>query len=379
MINKHVRAIGVGAAVFMLAVPLVGFAATFRTGDTVDLRGGEGIADDVYAAGGTVTSASIITGDLYAGGGTVLVTGPVSADAVIGGGTVTVTSTIGDDLRIGGGTIIVQGTVGGDVVVGGGQIHLAGRSISGDVLAGGGMVRVDSPVAGDLKAGGGEVYINAPVSGNVTIEAEKITLGSNAVIIGNLTYKSPQEVVMEPGAEVRGQTTYTPTPHRSDAGAALAAFLSIALLIKILMLLAGALVFGLIFNRYSTRLVHDSFAKPLAHAGVGLIVLILMPVLSILLLVTVIGIPLGILGFLAFGALMIFSWLMAPVLLGSFIYQWFMKGSYLVNWKTILVGVLAYVILSHLPFIGWLLQLALMLVTLGAIVKLKWHLAKQWR
>lgn len=368
----------VGALGLALLVPVVAFATTFHSGDTVDLRTGEAVYEDVYAAGGTVTSGTQIVGDLYVGGGTVLVTGPVSSDVVIGGGTVTITSAIGDDLRVGGGTIVVQGSVNGDVVVGGGQINLSGRSIGGDVLAGGGTLRLEAPVGGDVRAGGGEVFINAPVAGDLHVEAEKVTLGSRAVISGNFTYKSPTEAVMEPGAVVRGETSYTPAPHRNNV-AAFAALVSIAMLIKVLMLLAGALVFGLVFKRYGTRLVRDAFAKPLPELGRGLLVLIATPIISILLMVTIIGIPLGILGIIGFVGLMIFSWFMAPVLLGSFIYQWFKKGEYVVTWQTILIGVIAYTLLGVVPFVGSLVQFALMLLVLGTAARLKWHLAKEWR
>ncbi len=370
-----------GAVGIAFLVPAVVLAATFHSGDTVSIHAnaGENIADDVYAAGGTVTSAGSIGGDLYAGGGTVLITGSVLADAVIGGGTVTVTGSVGDDLRIGGGTIVVQGPVGGDVVVGGGQIQLAGGQIGGDVLAGGGTVRIESPVGQDVKAGGGEVYINGPVAGNVEIEADKITLGSNAIISGNFTYKSPNAAIIEQGAQVRGQTTYTPTPGKHASGAALAAFISFGLFVKILMLLTGALVIGLVFKRYSTHLVHSALRRPWPEMARGLIALIVLPVLSVLLMITVIGLPLGILGLIGFVALMIFTWLMAPVLLGSFVYQWFTKGEFVVNWKSILIGVFAYVILSALPFVGWLIQFALMLLTLGTVLNHKWQLLKEWR
>lgn len=368
-----------GALAVAFLVPAVVLAANYHSGDTVDLRSGEIVYEDVYAAGGTVTAGSQIVGDLYVGGGTVLVTGPVSADIVAGGGTVTITSAVGDDVRVGGGTIVVQGTVNGDVIAGGGQINLAGRSVGGDVLAGGGMVRIDSPVGGDVKAGGGEVVINAPIAGNVHIEAEKVTLGPRAVISGNFTYKSPNEAVLEQGAVVRGETTYTPAPHRSNAGAALAAFITIALVVKLLMLLSGALVFGLMFKRYSTHVVRDAFERPLPDLGRGLLVLIAAPIISIILMVTVIGIPLGVLGFLGFTCLMIVSWFMAPVLLGSFIYRWFNKGEYVVNWQGIILGVLAYTILGIVPVVGGLVQFVLILLVLGTAVKLKWRLAKEWR
>ncbi len=369
-----------GAAALLALLPLAAYAATFRSGDTVDIRANETIRDDFYAGGGSVTSSGSVTGDLYAGGGTILITGSVAQDAVVGGGTITVTGDVGDDLRAGGGTIVVQGAVGGDVVVGGGQIHLSGSRIGGDVLAGGGVVRIDAAVGNDVKVGGGSVFINGPVAGNVEADADTLTLGSAAVITGNLSYTSPKEVVIEEGARVGGKTTYTPRADRGDAGAALAiAFFSVAAIVKILMMLAAAFFFGLVFHRYSTHLVQTAYARPLMEIGRGFILLIVMPVASVFLMVTIVGLPLGFLGLIGYIGALIFSWLVAPLLIGSLIYQWITKEGYQVNWKTILLGVFAFCIAGVVPILGSLVQFGFIVLALGTTLHLKWNIAKEWR
>ena len=109
------------------------------------------------------------------------------------------------------------------------------------------------------------------------------------------------------------------------------------------------------------------------------VALIVMPIVSVLLLVSVIGIPLGVLGLIGFVGAALFSWLIAPVLLGSLIYRWIKKGDYVVNWKTILLGALAFFILGLIPVLGSLVQCAFIILTFGALLKLKWQLIKEWR
>lgn len=375
--NKKAFLVGCGAAVLIL--PLFASAASFHANEQVNLSAEETIADDVYATGGTITSDSRIVGDLYAGGGTVLVGGAVGADAVITGGTVTISGDVGDDLRIAGGTITVQGAVQGDVIIGGGQVQLSGSRIGGDLWIGAGSVRIEAPVGKNVKVGGGEVYINAAIAGSVEVDADKLTLGPKARIAGNLNYTSLREVVIEEGAVVSGTTNYQPRDeHGVPAGFLLAVF-SAAAIAFILMLALGAFVFALFFKRYAQEVVENSFAAPFLELGRGLLVFIAMPIISVLLLISIIGLPLGLLGLMLYVALLIFSWLIAPVLIGSLVYHWIYKGEYVVSWKTILLGLAVFFLLGIVPVLGGLAQLGFMILSLGSIARLKWHIAKSWR
>ena len=378
MIQKA-RIVALGGMAIMLALPLFAYAAVFHTGEQVNFSTGETINENVYATGGTIASAARIVGDLYAAGGTILVGGFVGGDLVVGGGTITVTGEVADDLRAGGGTVVVQGVVRGDVLVGGGQVHLAGSRIGGDATVGGGTVRLDAPVEKNVKVGGGEVYLNSAIAGNVEVDADKLTLGPNARITGDLTYRASREVVLEEGSVVSGVTTFEPREDRGSGAGVLLAIFSVAALIFILMLGLGGLIFVLFFKRYAHEVVNNAFGGPLLELGRGLLVAVAMPILSILLLVTVIGLPLGLLGLTLYIALIIFSWLMAPVLMGSLVYRWINKGEYVVSWKTVLLGVAVFFFIGFVPLVGGLIQFGFMLLSLGSIARLKWHIAKSWR
>ncbi|PIR83649.1 hypothetical protein COU18_03125 [Candidatus Kaiserbacteria bacterium CG10_big_fil_rev_8_21_14_0_10_51_14] len=378
---SHVRVPAFLALAGLLCVPIAAFAAEFRTGDQPSLPAGEVVNEDLYMVGGNVTSAGSVRGDLIAGGGTVIVNGAVSSDLLVGGGNVTILGDVGDDVRVAGGNILIQGSVGGDVVVGGGQVNLSGSRIGGDVAVGGGMVRLDAPVSGDVRIAGGQVNINSTVNGNVEIHAEEVTLGPKAVIHGNLTYSATKEVILEEGAIVRGETNFTEQPDvRSAAKAGLLALASFLFVSKFLMMLVGAFTMWLMFRRFSVELVQTAAAKPLPIMGRGLIFLIVTPIVSVALLFTIVGIPLGAVGLLAFAAAMIAVSLASPIVLGSIVHTWIFKpAQYEISWKTILLGVVLYFLIGLIPFIGGLALFALLLLVLGAAMKIKWDAAKEWR
>ena len=380
--NKSLAVSGASLLVGALIIPVVAFAAELRMGESPSLSSSETIQKDLYLAGGNVTSSGKVNGDLAAAGGSILVNGPVSQDLFVGGGSITIIADIGDDLRVAGGNIIINGKIGNDVVAGGGQTSISGSGVGGDVLWAGGMLRVDAPVGGNMQLAGGEVVINSRVRGNVQFKGTKLTLGKDAVIDGNLDYSAQKEATIETGAVVKGQTTFEPqkAPRAPISGKGIIAFLSLVFLGKFLSLLVFALALGLFFRRYAAVLVDNAVAQPLLETGRGLIVLIVLPVVSIMLLVTLIGVPLGMLGIIGFVALLLFASPLAAIIVGSVVHKWIFKpDGYQIAWQTILLGVVVYSLLGIIPIIGGIAKFILILLALGSMMKIKWDVAKEWR
>src|SRR3989338_213490 len=381
---KNLYKILLAGTMALIAIPMFALAAEFKAGDQVSLSSETRIEGDLYMAGGNTTSAGDVRGDLFVVGGSVLISGPVAGDVATGGGNVTILGDIADDLRAGGGTIVVQGRVRGDVLIGGGQINLLGKLISGDAVVAGGMVRVDSIIGGDLKFIGGEIYLNSSVAKNVNIKADKVTLGPKADIGGDFTYEAKELAVMEKGAVVRGETNFKEKNVKDTTEgqfqARLVALFTFWFIAKFLMFLIAGLLLGLIFRRYSRELVEKATANPLREFGRGVIAFIVLPVLSLILLATVVGIPLGILGIISFLALTIFAVITTPIFLGSVIYKWGSKNTHHeINWKTILFGIVVYFMLGFIPILGWIAIFISMMITIGSALSIKWTIVKEWR
>lgn len=367
-----------GITALLLALPLVSLASEFRVGDQPTVKTEEKIVNNLYMAGGSVKSSGTVEGDLIAAGGNLIITGNIGGDILAAGGDINILSNAGGDIRAGGGNISIMGKVGGDVVLGGGQINIDGPGVSGDVAIGGGNIRIDAPVSGGLRIAGGNVYINAPVAGNVVIEAEKVTLGSSAVINGNLKYKSKNEIIKEEGALVQGEVKFEPQAN-SLSDVSFAKLASAWAVGKFFVLLVSALVIGLVFRRYSKEAVDKAIKNPLLEFGRGIVTVILLPVLSVFLLITVVGIPFGIIGLISLAALMIFSWIIAPILIGGIVSRYILKNEVEVSWKTILLGALLFEVFGLVPFLGWLVQTLFIFIALGVIVAVKWQVAREWR
>ncbi len=383
--NTPTRISLLGALALFALSPLFASAMEVQANKEAMVAAGATVMDDQYLAGGTVTAAGNFSRDLAVAGGTVLVSGPIVGELLAVGGNLTFTGTVGSTARIAGGNLIIQGAVGHDLVAAGGQVIVGGPGIAGSALLAGGTVSLSAPVKGDLRIAGGDVTIDAPISGNVEVRAQRVTLGSHATIGGTFTYTAPQAATVMTGAVITGATTYheskeVPTPTKAGIAAAAAAIFSLLFFGKVLASLVGALAIGLFFKRYAREIVKHVVKDPWGEVGRGLVVAIVMPVASILLFFTVVGIPLGILGLLVSIVLFVFTGLTAPVVAGSLVHKWIWKpGEYQVNWKIILLGVAVMLVLDLIPLIGWLIRLGIFLATLGAVAALKWSVAKEWR
>ena len=207
-----------------------------------------------------------------------------------------------------------------------------------------------------------------------------MTLGKDAVIDGNLDYSARSEATMEAGAVVKGKTTFEPQKAPVYSAKSIFAIMSLFLLGKFLSSLLFALVLGLIFSRYVLTAVKGALEQPLLEMGRGLIMLIVLPVASVIAFVTVVGIPFGVLGLVSLVALVIFGSGLAAIIAGSLAHKWMFKpAEYEVTWKTILLGVVIYMVLGFIPFVGPLAKFLLFLLALGSITKLKWTIIKEWR
>ncbi|MGI8650430.1 MAG: bactofilin family protein [Rubrobacter sp.] len=101
------------------------------------------------------------------------------------------------------GRVMVYGVVEGDVDSTVGNVVVKGP-VGGDVSSGLGNIRIEAPVGGDIEAGFGDVYIDEFVDGNVEVERGDVILTRSAVIEGDV-YCGTGLCQYEEGAAVGGR------------------------------------------------------------------------------------------------------------------------------------------------------------------------------
>jgi len=352
-----------------MALPV--FAAEIGGGEEFVFPAGEIVNDDYYVGGAVLDLSGKVMGDLVAAGAMLVIEGNVVGDLLAAGGEVDVLGNVSDDVRVAGGEVTVSGSIAGDLVVAGGTVKvLPGALIQGDMLVVGGQIMLNGVVNGDVKMLGGELSLGGTIRGNLDAELDSLRLGDNAVVGGSIKYTSPNEMKISDTAVIGGEVEYISVQVNRELRSYIAEVIIGVYLMQFLIAVVGALLLALLFNKGVTAVVQTGMKNFWMSLLMGLGVLVLMPIVGVLLLITVFGMPLGFVVLFLYVIWLIIAGILGGIVFGSWLFKVLGKGKkYLVDWKRVVVGVFLLTLLGAVPLIGWLLSAAFFLVALGALVE----------
>lgn len=338
------------------------------------------VASDLYAFGGGVDVGADVDGDLIAGGGRVTVSHRVQGDLIVGAGSVAVSGLVEKSVRAAGGAVTISGRVARNVNIAGGSITIAREAVvGGSAQLAGGEVRVAGAIGRRLRAAGAVVVLAGEVAGNVEVAAQEIEVLPTARIRGKLTYWSPRPARIDPQATISGRVTHNrpELPRRiARTGTALVT-VSRALFMAGLIVIAIALF--LAFPRLTVLASRTIGSDPLRSLGTGLLLFSVVPVLAILSMITILGIPLGLLLFAGYSITLLVGFVLVAFYLGDVGAQAFMgtsAESRLVRVTFLIVALGVLFLARQIPVVGAFLIVAAVLLGLGALGLYAW---RQWR
>ncbi len=337
--------------------------------------------DDVMIGGAFVNGDFTVVGDSFIAGNMLEISGTFGDDMNIVGGQVELSGEIADDLRMAGGTVVLDGKVGSDAFLAGGQVTITKDSVISDELyVGAGMVRLFGTVNGDVYLGAGQAVVSGVINGDLTIEAEDISISDTAQINGNLIYKSNNEIKDLNKENISGTVEYTPiseidlsgvgvntgTVGGLAVGAGIVAQIT-GFIVGLLMLFIVGLAMVLIVPGFSDR-TSKFFTGQIGWSLLyGLVAMIVLPVLSILIMITIIGLPLGIITLVLYFVGLYIAKVVAAMSVGSAIIGRKKKNlSILV--LSLALGLFIYELITMIPIVGGFINLVMVMVGYGAIM-----------
>lgn len=277
--------------VAFVSLPSWGFAADTRSGGDIIIPPGETITEDLYLAAGTVDFDGVAERDVTLAAGEANITGSIEGSLNLGVGTTEISGNIGGSLRIFGGRVTLTGDVDGDVVVASGQLDIGSNSqIGGNILFAGGQLDLRGDVEGDIRGYAGTATLGGTVLGSVDLSTSQLEITNTAQITGEVLHTGKSEPDVASGAQVQGGVTHESVDPWGDGDNPLARA-SGSLLRTLWMLVTGALIV-IAAPRLANQL--GSNGKQLIPAiPLGLLAMIVLPIVAIVLMITVIGLPAG--------------------------------------------------------------------------------------
>jgi cytoskeletal protein CcmA (bactofilin family) len=277
---------------FTITLPAFALAGDTRSANEVIIGQGEIVSDDLYIAAGTVEFAGDARRDVNIAAGRVTLGGSIDGSVNLASGRADIDGTIDGSLRILSGRVEITGTIGGDVVVAGGQVELlSSGQVNGNLIVAGGTVDLRGRVNGDVTGYAGNVTLGGTFQGAVDVNTSNLEILNTARISGPVTYVSRQDADVDNSAQLtQGIERDEVDPWGNGSNPLGRA--SGSLLRTLWALIAGALIV-LAAPRLANQL--GSNGKRIVRSLVtGIIALVVVPIVAVVLMVTVIGIPAGV-------------------------------------------------------------------------------------
>ncbi|TMC76662.1 MAG: hypothetical protein E6J15_05165, partial [Chloroflexi bacterium] len=354
-------------ALILALTPSPAAAADIRQGQDITIGTTETIDDDLYAFGTNIAINGTIHGDLIAAGNIITVDGNVTGDVIAAGQSVAIRGQVGGSVRAAGNTIVLDGKVATDLVVAGNDLTiLSNGRVGRDAIVGATTTTITGQIGRDLQVGGVSAKIDGGVGGNVTASIERLQLTDRGTVGGNLKYTSKNEAQIANASSVKGSTQrQTPDPGRAPLVTGTA-----AVVLEWLKGLIGLLILGILvvffFPGFSRRAGEALVRSPWLTLGIGALVLIGLPILSIVFFVVgalIGGWWIGLVVLAVFGVVLALSIPVAAVGVGGALLRIAQRP--VPVWLALFIGLVALLLVALIPILGGLVIFCALLFGMG--------------
>lgn len=337
--------------------------------NVVILPAGQVHQGNFFALGRSIEISGTVNGDVYVLAEQVIIDGVVNGDILGTCGSIDVSGKVTQNCRLIAGQALISGSIGNNVTIMAGNLQLlSSASIGGSLVAIAGNVDLASSIGSDAMVIASNVRVSSEVKGNLEAYVGQLRITSRGFIGGNVEYKSNTEAWIEKGATIRGIVTQHPSfVHGLVKGTWIQKLLVGSKVIALLMNFIYTFVIGLILIRMFPKnleaALHALSAHPAKSLGYGLMLLILLPLVSLILLMTILGVPFA-LTLIAANIIGFYTAKIYSILWAS---NWlFGKAGLKPNrLPALFCGMVVYFILVQIPYVGIVIAFAAMLFGVG--------------
>jgi hypothetical protein len=251
------------------------------------------------------------------------------------------------------------------VVITGGAVVPAGQT-TGDIVVLDGPVRIAGRATGDVVSVSGPVLVTGRVDGDLIAVSDRAFLGPAARVGGDLRY-GDERPVLAPGASVAGTISSEDWADAANGWGWVSRF-GWWLAVSVSTLIVGVLLVWLAPGALyaAERAVREHLG---ATVGWGVAIAIGVPLLAILALVTLVGIPFGVALLLAAIPVLLIAYATTAWIVGHRV----LRNRSTSPWAALLAGWGLLRVLALIPVVGGLVGLAATVVGLGALAVALWQ------
>ena len=347
-------------------------AVTLSAGDLVIFPKDNAVKGDIIAAGRELIVRGEVKGDLTGAAGSVTVSGPVRSTVLLAGNDVLISGAVANDAWIAGQSVRLNSSVGDNAYLLGSSVALGENSSVGtDLLAAGNTLSIHGSVGGNVRAAATDITLGGTVGGNVYAEAGgTIHILRGTVIKGRLFYESDEKAVISPGAKILGGVKRS-IPAGEKVKPLFWPRIAYSFGSIIAAIVFGILAIGLFPT--GTQLVANAVRYSFwQSAGVGLIVLIGIPLACLVAALTLVGMPSASAVFAVFLITAYAASIMVALSLGQAILGRGREG-FPSPVLSVVLGAAILAAVGLMPLLGILVKLIAFVIGVGAISVTWWR------
>lgn len=298
---------------------------------------------------------------------------------------INITKEIRGDIYILGEDIGIEESIGGDVIGMGETVNINSKEVNGNIrlisrvlninsknmkniTSTAGIINIgkDATAQGIYLAGeeinfkgvcegfyatGGTIIINGKVNGDLNVTCDEFIIAKDGNITGSIKVNSPKDPIVNSNVSI-SDIDYTRIEN-SKYENEFRSLIGFGTLISIIASLLIGIILYSIFKKFFIHSDYDLMNESFKVALSGIGSLLLVPIISILLFITIIGLPLGIITFIMYFIVLYISPTIMGIVAGRLIFK--ERNPYL----QVLGGIIIIRLMSLLPFIGsvtWILS-----------------------
>ncbi len=337
--------------------------------DVIILPLGQTHHGDYFAWGKSIEISGTVEGDLYVFAEQIIVDGVVRGDVLACGGSIDISGDVAHNVRALAGQVLINGHVGSNITAVAGNFQIQPSAVvGGSVVVIAGNADLAAKIGCEVTAISSNLRISSIVSKGLKAYVGHMRITSRARIGGDVDYRSNASAWIDPGALIEGELIHHPSfVHELLKGTWIQKVLFGSKVLGLIMNFFYTFVVGVILLKLFPKNAHAALfslrEKPLKAFCYGSVLLIALPLVSIILLMTILGIPFAI-TLIAANIISLYTAKIYTILWAS---NWAL-GRYLKpnRLPLLFLGLLAYFCLSLIPVFGTLLAVLAMLFGLGA-------------
>ncbi|MDP2812168.1 MAG: polymer-forming cytoskeletal protein [bacterium] len=362
-------------ATILLFAPLPIFAISAKSGEVVILDKDQVIDGNYYVAANSIEIYGAVNGDLFLVGNSIKIDSEqINGDVFAAGNSLRIKGKINGSLRLAGQYLELDGEVARKVMAFGQSLDLSADSLVKEHLNFYGQsLGISGKVEGRVEGAMESFRLSGEINKDVELYIDNsnnqgVQLADSAKVNGALYYQAIKEKLIDNSDKISGGVHFNQLAQKAkkDFGPAKAFGMSI----NFFGLLTIGMILLYLWPKLFSQAIDLVYKKPANTFFKGFILLVITPILSILLLITLIGIPLALIVIVFWCLALYLAQIISAWVLGKWLKDKIFKKYHWSNLLILIFGIILYLLLSKIPFIGWVALMILYFMAWGVFMDL---------